>query len=364
MDHMSLRILFSLLGLALAIIFAASCQRDGTQESSEVRAVEPSLLPEWDKDPLPPYRSVLTSSEMKKLESMDPLLSSIYVRRWQAVRVSPSLLERLLHQFRTDLAAAPAFMPAILDSGYLKTTWGSLWEEFPETLDFTRQYIAHKLVTGGRLEQDDLDALEHQLGKLGDLTSRELFASGFVTGDRPNAPTPLVCEWDALTGVWFEWAVPSAFRNRAPQDQVLRMPPPETVLSAAARAKLDSMDTELQREFQRHWSEASGSAQAMACLALKTDRYLGQVPITELPEMSTLLTPQGASLFEELPEDSQQAVLDFVAMFIVRGEIRIGGVHGQPRQEVDAYGMSSEEFLRELRKTAEVAVNVVAHWDS
>ena len=363
---MNLRILFSLAGLALAIVFAASCQRDGNQEISEAQAppeAQASLLPEGDKGPLPPYQGVLTSSEMNKLESMDPLLSGIYVRRWQAVRVSPSLEGRLLHQFRSDLAAAPVSMPAILESGYLNTTWGPLWEEFPETLDFTRQYIAHKLVTGGKLEQYDLDALEDQLARLDDLTSRELFASGFVPGDRPNAPTPLVCEWDASTGVWFEWAVPPAFRSLDPRDQVLRMPPPETVLSAAARAKLDSMDADLQREFQRHWSEASGSAQAMACLALKTDRYLGQVPVTELPEMSTLLTPHGVSLFEELPQAGRQAAMDFVSMFIVTGEIRIGGVHGQPRQEVDAYGMSSEQFLRELRKTAEVAVNVVAHWD-
>lgn len=361
---MNLRTLLNLLGLVLIMLFAASCEGDGIQKDPDVRAAETYPLPGGDKSPLPPYQSVLTSSEMKKLESMDPLLSSIYIRRWQATRISPSLLERLLHQFRSDLAAAPASMSAILDSGYLKTRWGPLWEEFPETFDFTRQYIAHKLVTGGKLEQDDLDALEDQLGKLGDLTSKELFANGFVPGDRPSAPTPLVCEWDALTGVWFVWAVPPAFRNRAPQDQVLRMPPPETVLSGAARAKLNSMDTELQREFQRHWYEASGSVQTMACLALKTDRYLGHIPVTELPEMSTLLTPQSVSLFEELPEGSQQAVIDFVSMFIVKGKIRIGNVHGQPRQEVDAYGMSSEEFLKELRRTAEVAVNVVAHWDS
>ena len=361
---MSLRILFCLAGLALAIAFAASCQRDTIQESSHVRTAHVSLYPEGDRGPLPPYQSVLTSSEMKKLESMDPLLSSIYVRRWRAVRVSPGLAERLLHQFRSDLAAAPVSTPAILDSGYLKTTWGPLWEELPETLDFTRQYIAHKLVTAGQLEQDDLDALEDQLARLDDLPSKELFASGFVPGDRPDAPTPLVCEWDASTGVWFEWAVPPAFRTGDPQDEVLRMPPPETALSRAARAKLDSMDAELQRAFQRHWSESSGSAQAMACLALRTDRYLAHVPVTELPEMSTILTPQGVSLFEDLPQAGRQAAIDFVSMFIVTGEIRIGGVHGQPRQEVDAYGMSDEQFLRELRKTAEVAVNVVAHWDS
>ena len=361
---MSLRTLLSLAGLALALLSAVSCQSDSIQESPHAPATQASPLPEGDKGPLPPHQEVLTSSEMKKLQSMDPLLSSMYVRRWQAARVSPSLEERLLHQFRSDLAAAPTSMPAILDSGYLKTTWGPLWEEFPETLDFTRQYIAHKLVTGGKLEQDDLDDLERQLRRLDDSTSRELFADGFVPGDRPYAPAPLACEWDASTGVWFEWAVPPAFRSLAPQDQVPRMPPTETVLSAAARAKLDSMDADLQRGFQRHWSEASGSAQAMACLALRTDRYLRQVPVTELPEMSTLLTPQGVSLFEDLPQAGRQAATDFVSMFIVTGEIRIGGVHGQPRQEVDAYGMSDEQFLRELRKTAEVAVNVVAHWDS
>ncbi len=99
----------------------------------------------------------------------------------------------------------------------------------------------------------------------------------------------------------------------------------------------------------------------MACLAMRTDRYLAHVPITGLPEMSTLLTPRGLSLFEGLPEAGRQSVIELVAMFIVRGEIRIGNVAGQPRQEVDAYGMSSEEFLEELRRTAEVAVNVVAH---
>ena len=131
--------------------------------SPDLRAVVAYPLPGGDKGSLPSYESVLTSSEMKKLESMDLLLSSICIKRWQAFRVGPGLEERLLHQFRSDLAAAPASIPAILDSGYLKVTGGPLWEEYPETLDFTRQYIAHKLVTGGKLEQDDLDALEHQL---------------------------------------------------------------------------------------------------------------------------------------------------------------------------------------------------------
>ena len=332
--------------------------------SSYTRGAHAHLFQDGDKGPLPPYQNVLTSPEKAKLESMAPLLSSMYVRRWQAMRVSPSLVDRLLHQIRMDLANAPTAMPEILDSGRLRRRWGSLWEEVPETLDFTRQYIAHKLVTGGQLEQDDLDALDHQLAELSDSNSRKLFAKGLVSGDRPNAPTPLACEWDASTGVWFEWAVPPAFRDMGPQDFVLRMPPPKTVLSGAARDKLESMEPQLQREFQRSWYESSGSAQAMACLALRTDRYLSHIPLTELPEMSALLTPQALSLFEELPEGRQQSVMDFALMFIVEGKIRIGGVYGQPRQEVDAYGMSSEEFLKELRTTAEIAVNIVANWDS
>ncbi len=267
---MDIRALLGLLALALAILFACSCGRGGDQESVNSDAEHAYLLPDGDERPLPPYQDVLTSSEKAKLEAMDPLLSSVYTRRWRASRVTPGLEERLLHQFRRDLAAAPSSMAAILESGRLETRWGPLWEELPQALDFTRQFTAHKLVTGGKLEQDDLDALESQLGKLDDSTSRDLFANGYVPGDRPTAPTPLVCEWDASTGVWFEWAVPSPFRNREPQDFVApgidslvrgndgdggfgaRMPPPEAVLSGAARAKLDSMDAELRRAFQRH----------------------------------------------------------------------------------------------------------------
>ena len=102
----------------------------------------------------------------------------------------------------------------------------------------------------------------------------------------------------------------------------------------------------------------------MACLALRWDRYLTTLPLTELPAMSSLLTPQSLSLFEELPANRQQYVIDFAVQFIVEGRIRIGGVYGQPRQEVDAYGMSHGEFLRELRKTTEIAVNIVANWNS
>ena len=322
------------------------------------------LFPDGYKVPLPPYQDVLTSSEKGKLESMDPLLSTIYSRRWLSRRVSPSLVERLTDQLRNDLAHAPTAMPEILDSGPLEERWRSLWEESPEALDFSKQYLAHKLVTAGQLEPDDLDALDEEMMRLSDSNAGELFTSGFRPGDRPEAPTPLACEWDASTGVWLEWAVPSAFEHMNPQDLVLAMPPPMTVLSGAALDRLESLDTELRREFGRSWYMSSGSAQAMACLALRWDRYLNTLPLTELPAMSSLLTPQGLSLFEELPESRKQDVIDFAVQFIVEGRIRIGGVYGQPSQDVDAYGMSHEEFFRELRKTTEIAVNIVANWNS
>ena len=322
------------------------------------------LFPDDDKVPLPPYQDVLTSSEKAKLESMDPVLSSIFTRRWESKRVSPGLVERLKRELRRDLANAPTTMQGILDSGPLERRWGSLWEELPEALDFTRQYIAHRLITSGRLHPDDLYVLDRELTRLSDPKARETFVAGYKPGDRGEFPTPLACDWDASTGVWFGWAAPSAFRQMDPQDLVLAMPPLRDVLSGAALDKLESLEAELQREFGRFWYTSSGPAQAAACSALRTDHYLPRIPLTGLPEMSTLLTIQGLGLFEELPGYRQQDAIDLAVDFIVGGKVRIGGVYGQPRQEVDAYGLSPEEFLRALRTTAEIAVNVVANWDS
>ena len=332
--------------------------------SPMILAAHAYLFPDGHKVPLVPYQDILSSSEKAKLASIDSLMSSIYIRRWDSRRVSPSLVERLERQLRREVANAPTTMSGILESGPLETKWGFLWEEFPETLDFTRQYVAEKLIIDGHVGPDEIAALDRELMRLRDSKARDLFASGFIPGHHEEFPVPLVCEWDASTGVWFEWAVPSAFGHLDPQDLVLTMPPPRMVLSGAARDRLESLDTELQRGFGRSWYTSSGSAQAMACMAMKRDLYLTLIPLTELPEMSTLLNSQSLSLFEELPEDRQQDVIDFAVKFIVEGEIRIGGVYGQPLQEVDAYGMSPEEFLRELRTTTEIAVKVVTNWSS
>ena len=332
--------------------------------SPMILAAHTYLFPDGHKVPLVPYQDILSSSEKAKLASMDSLMSSIYIRRWDSRRVSPSLVERLKRQLRRELANAPTTMSGILESGSLETKWGFLWEEFPETLDFTRQYVAEKLIVDGYVGPDEIAALDRELMRLGDSKARDLFASGFIPGHHEGFPVPLVCEWDASTGVWFEWAVPSAFGHLDPQDLVLTMPSPRMVLSGEARDSLESLDTELQRGFERSWYTSSGSAQAMACMAMKRDLYLMLIPLTELPEMSTLLNSQSLSLFEELPADRQQNVIDFAVKFIVEGEIRIGGVYGQPLQEVDAYGMSPEEFLRELRTTTEIAVKVVTNWGS
>ncbi len=329
-----------------------------------ILAAHTYLFPDGYKVPLVSYQDILNSSEKKKLASMDALMSSIYSRRWDSRRVSPSLVERLERQLRRELANAPTTMSGILESGPLETKWGFLWEEFPETLDFTRQYVAEKLIIDGHLGPDEIAALDRELMRLRDSKARDLFASGFIPGHHEEFPVPLVCEWDASTGVWFAWAVPAAFGHLDPHDLVLTMPPPKMVLSGAALDRLESLDTELQRGFGRSWYTSSGSAQAMACMAMKRDRYLTLIPLTELPEMSTLLDSQSLSLFEELPDDRQQDVIDFAVKFIVEGEIRIGGVYGQPLQEVDAHGMSPEEFLRELRTTTEIAVNVVTNWSS
>ena len=332
--------------------------------SPMILAAHTYLFPDGYKVPLAPYQDILSSSEKAKLASMDPLMSSIYIRRWDSRRVSPSLVERLERQLRRELVNAPTTMSGILDSDPLETKWGFLWEEFPETLDFTRQYVAEKLIIDGHVGLDEIAALDRELMRLRDSKERDLYARGFIPGHHDEFPVPLVCEWDASTGVWFEWAVPSAFGHLDPQDLVLTMPPPRMVLSGAARDKLESLDAELQRGFGRSWYASSGSAQAMACMAMKRDLYLTLIPLTELPEMSTLLGSQSLSLFEELPEDRQQDVIDFAVKFIVEGEIRIGGVYRQPLQEVDAYGMSPEEFLRELRTTTEIAVKVVTNWSS
>ena len=332
--------------------------------SPMILAAHTYLFPDGYKVPLVPYHDILSSSEKAKLASMDSLMSSIYSRRWDSRRVSPSLVERLERQLRRELANAPTTTSGILESGHLEAKWGFLWEEVPETLDFTRQYVAEKLIIDGHVGPDEIAALDRELMRLRDSKARDLFASGFISGHHEEFPVPLVCEWDASTGVWFEWAVPSAFGNLDPQDLVLTMPSPMMVLSGAARDRLESLGSELQRGFGRSWYTSSGTAQAMACMTMKRDRYLTLIPLTELPEMSTLLNSQSLSLFEELPDDRQQDVIDFAVKFIVEGEIRIGGVYGQPLQEVEAYGMSPEEFLRELRTTTEIAVNVVTNWGS
>ena len=329
-----------------------------------IRDAHTYLFPDGDKVPLKSLDEALTPSEKAKLESMDPRLSSIFSRAWQARRVRPSLVDRLERQLKRHLADAPTVMPEILDSDLVRTRWGSLWEEYPETLDFARQYLAQRFVSGRVSEHSVLDALDKELMSLNDYKSRELFAAGFVTGDRREFPEPLVCEWDASTGVWFEWAVPSAFRRLGPQELVLTVPLLETVLSDPARERLESLDTQLRGRFEKSWYMSSGSAQAMACVAMRKDRYLAQLPLTQLPDMSTLLTPQSLSLFEGLSEGRQQYVIEFAAMLIVDGEIRIGGLHGQPKHEVAIYGMSRGELIRELRTTAEIAVNIVAAWDS
>ena len=329
-----------------------------------IRGAHAYLFPDGDKVPLKSLDEALTPSEKAKLESMDPRLSSIFSRAWQARRVSPGLVDRLEGQLKRHLADAPTTMPQILDSDLVRTRWGSLWEEYPETLDFARQYLAQRFVSGRVFEHSGLDALDKELMRLNDSKSRELFAAGFVTGDRREFPEPLVCEWDASTGVWFEWAVPSTFRRLGPQELVLTVPLLETVLSDPARERLESLDTQLRGRFEESWYMSSGSAQAMACFAMRKDRYLAQLPLTQLPDMSTLLTPESLSLFEGLSEGRQQYVIEFAAMLIVDGEIRIGGLHGQPKHEVAIYGMSRGELIRELRTTAEIAVNIVAAWDS
>ena len=74
------------------------------------------LFPDGYKVPLVPYQDILSSSEKAKLASMNSLMSSIYSRRWDSSRVSPSLVERLERQLRRELANAPTTTSRILES--------------------------------------------------------------------------------------------------------------------------------------------------------------------------------------------------------------------------------------------------------
>ena len=310
-----------------------------------------------DTGKLPPLNETLSVEALAKLDALDPLMQRAFRRTWDRYRAPPPLdlrqaqteqTEGVVASLESVLLAAPTELPSIEDLG-LSSERTDLFKQLPADMqDWLWEDIAGELVRGRDPKDSHIFREEFLLLETWSTpAAKETFARGYMPAPAGGFTMPLACGGRPPHGA-------ARLLPEDLPDRPVFLPPPQEVLSAEALARLDTMDSVLQRAFDESWLGGGPvMPQHLACQIVRLELNILAAPVTAVPALEDLLPPEAVELYGRLPAERRESLETRLASAILYRPMGYPGAFAAARSAVPFEDPDLGAFLEALRSFVE-----------
>ena len=300
--------------------------------------------------------TMLSGAAQSKLASLDPLIQRAFRLVWGELTIWPDRVTETARQIEDTVVEAPVRIPEIESLGLSEEALRTALQA-PNGEVYVREHIAATIATRGQWDSRELAVLEQVLQQVAARGGRELFARGFRPVSNAN-PMPIACEFGPESGFWPTWAIPGQFQTMQPGDLIARKPRPSEVLPPDALVKVEALDSLLEKGFYALWYSdgAPWKVEDAACQAKDLEAKLLCLPLTAVPPLEELLSPDLLAAYSALPKIRQDIFVRQLAATILRGSVLVRSHPGGMIRPVHACKATTEEFVSALRTWSESMV--------
>ena len=300
--------------------------------------------------------TMLSPTARSRLASLDPLIQRAFRLVWSELNVRPDDITSTARQIEDKIAAVSVQLPEIESLGLTEDALQTALQT-PNGEVYVREHVAASIARTGQWDSRGLAVLEGVLHQVAAPGGRELFARGLRPVANAN-PMPIACESRPKGGSWPTWAMSDLFRTMQPDELIARKPRPSEVLPSDALAKVEALDSQLKDGLYSMWYSAGEpwKVEEVACHAKSLEAELLCIPLTTVPPLEELLSPELIEAYSALPQVRQDTFNRQLVSTILRGSVLVPPHPGGSRDPVHACKTTPEEFVSALKTWSELTV--------